>query len=589
MKSQPISEEIIYRIQESIDIVQLISGYVSLRKTGQNFQGLCPFHSEKTPSFTVSPSKQIFHCFGCGTGGNAFKFLMLKEGMNFPEAVKELGKTAGIAVPLGQEENPSFDQELVNVNEAARDYFHQILLKDPGGESAREYLQKRGILTDSIKSFSLGYSLPGWNHCSQFLEKKGFTLIQMEKAGLISRNNSGEGYHDRFRGRLLFPVFNLQGKCIAFGGRVLDQSLPKYLNSPETPVYQKGRVLYALDKIKNEIDFLIIVEGYFDAIRPLQNGIKNVVATCGTALTPFHLQLIRRKVRKVYLIFDPDQAGIKAAVRTIDLFLESGIKAFVVVLPEGLDPDLFVDRYGKEPFERRLEKAVPLFDFVLKASIQKNSATDIEGKLGVMEEILPLVGRISNSVERSYYLAKVSDELDISEKDLWEEFKKKHDKKNFLSQKKELPVKNLQPLPLEEEYIIRFLLAGKIAPDRIFRYVTPADFNDERARQIMQVLHENHASEKILNSRAFLEKFFGENRLYDLMTALSVKEPDYDYPIQALEESLDRLIHKKMICQRIELEKKIPVAEREKDYEKVAEISRHLLKIRAGLNEKVKF
>ncbi|MBI1821107.1 MAG: DNA primase [Nitrospirae bacterium] len=588
MKSQSISEEIIFRIQESIDIVQLISGYVSLKKSGQNFQGLCPFHSEKSPSFTVSPSKQIFHCFGCGSGGNVFKFLMLKEGMSFPDAVKELGKTAGVPVPVGRDENPSLNQELIQVNESAKDYFHQVLLKDPGAELAREYLKKRGIVYDSIRDFSLGYSLPGWNHCSQFLEKKGFTLLQMEKAGLITQNNSGGGYHDRFRGRLIFPVSNLQGKCIGFGGRVLDQALPKYLNSPETPVYQKGKVLYGLDKTKNEIDSLIIVEGYFDAIRPFQSGIKNVVATCGTALTHYHLQLIRRKVRKVYLIFDPDQAGIKAALRTIDLFLETGIKAFVVVLPGGLDPDLFVDQYGKEPFERCLEKAVPLFDFVLNASIQKNSGSEIEGKLAVIEEILPLVSRISNSVEKSYYLMKVSNQLEVSEKDLREEFKKQQNKKSLHPQKKDLPVKKAPTLPLEEEYVIRFLLAEKIAPDRIFHYVSPADFNDVRAKEIMQVLYENHSSEEKLNFRNFLEKFSGEEKLYDLMTALSVKEPDYDYPIQALEESLDRLIHKRMMRQRIELEKEIPLAEREKDHEKVSEISRHLLKIRAGLNEKVK-
>ena len=589
MKSRSIPEEVIFRIQESIDIVHLISGFVSLKKAGQNFQGLCPFHSEKTPSFTVSPSKQIFHCFGCATGGNVFKFLMLKEGMTFPEAVKELGKMAGVSLSSEAEENPSSDLELIQVNEAARDYFHQVLIKDSGAAPAREYLRKRGVSHEMIDYFSLGYSLPGWNHCAQFLEKKGFSSIQMEKAGLISRKNSGEGHHDRFRGRLMFPVFDLHGKCIAFGGRVLDQSLPKYLNSPETPVYHKGKVLYALDKFKKEIDFLIIVEGYFDAIRPFQDGIQNVAATCGTALTPFHLQLIRRRVRKVYLIFDPDQAGINAVLRTADLFLESGIKAWVVVLPEGLDPDLFVRQYGKESFERCLVTAVPLFDFVLKASIQRNRLSDIEGKLSVIEEILPLVSRISNSIERSYYLTKVSSELNVSEQDLWEEFRKKEKKKPLLSQKKEAPAKSKEKtLPLEEEYVIRFLLAEKIGPKSIFQYVSPSDFSDGRAKQVMQVLVENHSSEMKLDFRTFLEKFSEENRLYDLMTALSVKEPEYDYPIQGLEESLDRLIHKRLIRQRIELEKMIPLAEKEKDHEQIAEISRNLLKIRAELNERVK-
>jgi DNA primase len=587
---QPIPEETIVRIQESSDIVHLISGYVNLKKSGQNFQGLCPFHSEKTPSFSVSPSKQIFHCFGCGTGGNIFKFLMLKEGLSFPDAVKELGKAAGIAVSSGGEGEQDSDRGLIHINETARSYFHQVLLNDSEAAAARDYLKKRGISEETVRKFSIGYSPNGWHHCLDFLEKKGLSPAEIEKAGLTRRRESGEGYYDRFRGRLIFPVSNLQGKCVAFAGRVLDQSLPKYLNSPESPVYQKGKILYALDKVKNEkeaFDFLIVVEGYFDAIRADQGGVRNVVATCGTALTRYHLQLIRRMVRKVYLIFDPDPAGINAALRTVDLFIESGIQAFVVVLPEGLDPDLFIHRYGKEAFDRSLETAAPLFDFVLKQSIQKNAASGIEGKLAVIKELLPLVGRISNRVENSYYLNRIAGELSVSEKDLWEEFQKIQIKEPPSGKKGAGPAP-LEKLPLEEEYVIRFLLSGKIAPVRIFQYIEPSDFTDPRAGRIMEMLLQRHSAEAHLDFRKFFEYFSGDNALTELMTLLSLKEPDYDYPDQALEESLNKLIRNRKIRLRAELEKKIPLAEQQKNHEQVAEISRMILKIQADLNERVK-
>lgn len=587
MRVHSIPAEIIDRIQEATDIVNLISGYLNLKKAGQNFQGLCPFHSEKTPSFTVSPSKQIFHCFGCQTGGDVFKFLMLKERLAFPEAVRELGKMAGISLPEREETSQNIDSVLIEINEAARNDFHHFLLNDPAAQAARDYLQKRGISPETVEQFSIGYAPPGWDHCLKFLEKKGFTLAQIEKAGLIVLRSSGEGYHDRFRGRLMFPVFNSQGNCVAFGGRVLDQTLPKYLNSPESPVYQKGKILFALDKVRQEKtrqDSLIIVEGYFDSIRGFQAGIRNVVATCGTALTPYHLQSIRRMVQQVYLIFDPDQAGIRAALRTIDLFLESSVKAFVVVLPDGLDPDLFLQREGKEGFDRCIEKAVPLFEFVLKQTIQKNMPLEIDGKLNVMRELLPFIDRISNSVERSYYLTRIANELFISEKDLLDEYKKVQNKVKPQTAPKPL----MRGVPQEEEYVVRFLLAEKAVPAQIFQYVEPSDFSDPRAGRFVKTLSEQFVSKEVLNFKAFIDLFSEDPLLYEWLTSLAVKEPEYDFPIQALEESLDKLRQKKKRKLQHELEKKIPLAEQEKKHEKVSEFLKEILKIKSEFNERVK-
>lgn len=595
MKAYTIPSEIIDRIQEATEIVNLVSGYVNLKKAGQNFQGLCPFHSEKSPSFTVSPSKQIFHCFGCQTGGDVFKFLMLKERLAFPEAVRELGKMAGISLPEREEGGQNIDSILIAINEAARNDFHHLLLNDPSAKVARDYLQKRGLSQETIRQFSIGYAPPGWDHTLKILEKKGFAPELIEKAGLIVRRSSGEGYHDRFRGRLIFPVFNFHGNCVAFGGRVLDHTLPKYLNSPESVVYQKGRILFALDKIrqeKNRQDSLIIVEGYFDSIRAFQEGIRNVVATCGTALTPYHLQSIRRMVQQVYLIFDPDQAGIRAALRTIELFLESGVKAFVVVLPDGLDPDLFLQREGKKGLERCIEKAVPLFEFVLKQTIQKNLPLEIDGKLNVIKELLPFIDRIANSVERSYYLTRIANELLISEKDLLDEYKKAQ--KKVKPQEGQSGVAKTGPKPLmpgvpqEEEYVVRFLLAEKAFPAQIFQYVGPSDFTDPRAVRFVKTLSEQVVSKEAANFKAFIDLFSEDPVLYEWLTSLVVKEPEYDFPIQALEESLDKLRQKKMRRLQQELEKKIPLAEQEKKHEQVSGFLKEILKIKSEFNERVK-
>ncbi|MFI5303832.1 MAG: DNA primase [Nitrospiria bacterium] len=596
MKVYSIPAEIIDRIQESSDIVNLIFGYVNLKKSGQNFLGLCPFHAEKTPSFTVSPLKQIFHCFGCQTGGDIFKFLMLKEGLTFPEAVRELAKTAGISIPEAEGKSPDVESGLIQINESAKSYYHQLLLQDADAEHARIYLKKRGITQETIQKFSIGYSPSGWENVLKFMEKKGYPLDQVEKAGLIVRKSSGEGFHDRFRGRLMFPILNSRGKCVGFGGRVLDQSNPKYLNSPESPIYQKGRILYAMDKIKEEIskpDSIIVVEGYFDAIRSHQDGIQNVTATCGTALTSYHLQAIRRMVQKVYLVFDPDEAGIRAALRTIDLFLESGVKAFVVVLPDGLDPDLFVLKHGKKGFEQCLDGAVPLFEFVLKKIIEKNSPLEIEGKLNVIREILPIVDRISNRVEKSYYLTKVANELFIPEKDLLDEYKRVQTKSRTSQASEETPKLAPKtppvPVPKEEEFVVRFLLAEKADPVQIFNFVEPSDFSDFRVAQFTQLLSERSTAENKLSFRELIALFSDNADIYGWLTSLSVKEPEYDYPIQALEESLTKLRQKRKRRLQYELEKRIPLAEQQKEHEKVSEFLKEILKIQSEFNERVKF
>ena len=366
------SEDIKGRVRDSVDIVELISGYVALRKTGKNHVGLCPFHAEKTPSFSVNPDKQIFHCFGCGVGGDAFKFIELQEGLNFPEAVRRLAAQGGVTLPDTRgrrEDTKSADdkQVLLRITADATDFFHREL-EGPAGGPAREYLSKRGLSDAVIKDFSLGFARPEWDGLLRHLKQKGHSPGQIEKAGLIVKRSEGEGHYDRFRGRIIFPIRDISGSVIAFGGRVMDDSLPKYLNSPETPLYSKSNVLYCLDKAKEagrKLGYFIIVEGYLDAIACHQYGVANAVATLGTALTDGHMRLMRRFAQKLVLIFDPDPAGVKATLRGFDLFVGSGMKVNVVSLPGGDDPDTFLKKHGADAFAARLKESVKLMDFVL--------------------------------------------------------------------------------------------------------------------------------------------------------------------------------------------------------------------------------
>lgn len=570
------------QIREATDIVRLISGYVALKKTGQNWVGLCPFHSEKTGSFNVNASRQIFHCFGCGAHGDVFKFIMLREGLPFPDAVRELGRQAGIAVPApGELSREDPDADLVRINEAAKDYFHKMLLKDPGAEKARAYLKSRDVSPDSVEAFSIGYAPPGSRHCSQFLERMGFNLSRIERAGLVGANRSGGGFYERFRDRLVFPVLNARGECVAFGGRVLGpEGVPKYLNSPETPVYVKSKILFAFDRaIKEKSGSIVIVEGYFDAVRAHEAGIRNAVATCGTALTPSHIQQIRRAAGKVYLIFDPDPAGVRAAKRTAELFLGTGFPAYVVILPEGLDPDLFIRKEGRSGFEEALKKAVRLFDFVLQESLRKYPNRDLEGKQAVLKEILPLVQNISGGVERSHYVSGIARELSVPESDILQEMSRMGKRRPETVQGKKTE-RSGEKLPQKEEYVLRFLLSGKVSPSQILNLVGPDDFTDNRAVRVMTLLSQEHLETDILAGTEILDRFTEDPATSELLSELFMKEPDYDFPVEALEDSVKMLIQERYNRKRSKLVEIISAAEKAKDSRKVEEHSRLLSQIR---------
>jgi DNA primase len=414
---------VLQQVQEGNDVVEIISGYVALKKSGQNYVGLCPFHGEKSPSFTVSPAKQLFHCFGCGVGGNLFTFLMKMEGLTFPEAVRSLSQRIGLVLTESSASNPEAKQKnrLRALLQAAAQRFQEQLLTEARAAKARAYLVGRGVTEAAIDSFGLGYALPGWDSLMTPLVRKGWTAQELMDAGLIIRRNDNTGYYDRFRDRIIFPIRNLQGQVVGFGARAMDDSQPKYLNSPETALYSKGRILYGLDRARPaaaRAGYLVVVEGYFDAITPHQAGCAQVVATLGTALTTSHLTILQRLVPKVVLLFDPDPAGVNATLRTVELFLEHGMDASVATLPAGDDPDSFLHRFGLPAFEERIAAAQSLLAFAVERTLACTPHVQIEGKKAVIRSLAPTLRKVQSRLELDHYLRVLAQRLDVSEASL---------------------------------------------------------------------------------------------------------------------------------------------------------------------------
>lgn len=411
-----IPEEKIAEVRERAGIVEVISDYISLRKSGANYQGLCPFHGEKTPSFNVNPGRGIFHCFGCGVGGNAITFVMKMEGLTFPEAVKLLAKRVGVDIEerqLSVAEKRRLDDKGrdLRILSLAAGYYSTLLQKGADGEPGRRYLTKRGIDSTLVPSYRLGYASDKWDGLALFLKQNGVPLEQVEKLGLIKRKSSGSGYYDLFRNRLIFTIANVHGEPIGFGGRVLDDSLPKYINSPESALYSKSEVLFGIDLARQtmrEERRAIIVEGYFDHLALFRAGIKNVVATCGTALTAGHLQVLKRYAEKIYLLFDGDSAGRKATLRAMELLLAEKVPCFVIEMPRGDDPDSYLASHSADDFKTLADSARPAPDYFLRQLVAQEDIATVAGKKSVADQFKPVLLQIADPLERDLYVKELS-------------------------------------------------------------------------------------------------------------------------------------------------------------------------------------
>ncbi len=411
-----IADEKIDEIRERTDIVEVVSSYLPLKRSGVNHQGLCPFHQEKSPSFNVNAARQIFHCFGCGVGGNVFSFLMRMEGLSFPDAVRRLGEKVGVEVEeeaVSPEELRRRDERerILRINEVAGSFYQELLLADDEGAPARRYLRQRGYESETVRTFQLGFAPGGWESLAKHLSAKNFTSDDCRKAGLVRSGKQGQATYDLFRNRLLFPIHDLQGRTVAFGGRVLDDSLPKYINSPETVVYHKGQTLYGLYQAKDAMRHngeALVVEGYFDVLALHRAGFAGAVATCGTALTADHARLLKRYADKMLLIFDEDAAGRQATFRAMDALLPVGLSVSVVSMPAGEDPDSLLKKKGEAGFRLCLDAARPVMEVFIEDQLRSNDKS-VEGRARAAEQALERIKRLPGDFERSLYMKRLAE------------------------------------------------------------------------------------------------------------------------------------------------------------------------------------
>jgi len=565
-----ISEEVINQIRDRIDIVDLVGQHVSLTRAGQNLKGLCPFHQEKSPSFTVSPSRQIFHCFGCGAGGNVFTFLTRITGATFPETVRDLGRKVGIEVQEPTADSGSQAQQAnrtEHMNQTAARWFHENLRDDLVGAEARAYLAGRGIQQSTIDRFGIGAAPAEWDGLLKALAKQDITSQDLASAGLVIARDSGTGYYDRFRGRVMFTITDLRKRVVGFGGRVLGDGTPKYLNSPDTPLFKKGQTLFALDVAREAIartKTVIVVEGYFDAIALHQAGLTHTVATLGTALTPEHVQVLRRFASKVVLLFDPDAAGVRAALRGLDLFVNSGLGVKVVTLPTGDDPDTYVRKEGPEAFTRLEQQAPSLLDFALEQSLKTAEGSTIEGRIRSVDEILKILQKSEHPIEREERIRLVAERFGINQQRLIDRYPVLKDKSRPAPASLRAvspPVPSSKGAP-EERDLVYLLLHGQLSPSEV-RKLRPDAFSMPACRRIVERALANLEQDGRVGLRRVLDSVVDDPECGSLATELSMREEHFDDPRAHIQGCLNTIDRKRAEADLRDLIGQLKAAERE--------------------------
>ncbi|MBI4824944.1 MAG: DNA primase [Nitrospirae bacterium] len=554
----PSYDSSLEEIKSRIDIVDMISEYVSLKKAGHNWKGLCPFHAEKTPSFTVNPAKQIYRCFGCGNGGDIFTFVMQHEKIEFKEALRFLAKRAGVTLKMSSEDaGRSGEKEtILKIQKLALTFFQQNLQKSP---IASSYLEKRGITEEARKLFYLGYAPKSWDALKKYLEGKGFRPEIIVKSGLASK--TAKGYFDMFRHRIIFPIFDLRGDVIAFGGRVMDDSEPKYLNSPETPVFNKSKALYGLNDAKKHIkeaDRILLMEGYLDVIAAHMNGFTNAVAPLGTALTPEHGKLIKRFTDNVIIAFDSDQAGIKASRSAAETLFESGLDIKILSLPDKDDPDSFLKRNGKKAFGELLEKPLSVIDFLVRQKKEKRA---------IAREAIDTVSKISDNLLLDAYVKELSEKLGIKEVFIFEELQKMKNKAVRSPVRPDVKAGSgpaRKPKPLDEAYIIKLLLQFPEKADMVFGSITEDDFKDTVTASILKKIRKGLRDfDKLMLQCDDNEK--------ELLSEIMLKA-EFDDPDKVLRDCVAGIKEKKRRFLIQELRERIRDAEMKKDIKLLREL-----------------
>jgi len=578
-----IPENIIEDILSRVDIVQLIAEYIPLKRAGRNFRALCPFHHEKTPSFMISPDRQIYHCFGCGKGGNAIGFLIEYERLEFPEAVEALARRTGVVLPaLTQQDTKtaSLTAQLYRVNELACAFYTQILGSHAAGK-IKDYLLKRGLRQDSIELFRLGCAPDKWDALISHLRAKDFSLSVLEKAGLILSRKDG-GFYDRFRNRIIFPITDIKSRVLAFGARVLPhgekagEGVAKYVNSPETSVYIKGRNLFGLSFAKEAIrdnDLAVIVEGYLDFIIPFQGGVKNIVASCGTAFTPEQARLLKRYTHNVVVVYDPDKAGELAALRALDIFIEEGMNVRVVSLPEGLDPDLFVRENGIESFRTRINESRNLFDYKLKVLRSRFDDGQIEGRAAISAEMLSTINKFQNAVLKSEYVKRLSEELKVKEDALLHEMAKIKEPQAFSEAPEAGPRKTLNMNPAEK-LLIKLMLEEADLLNRAKECISPQDFEDKKICQLVSAIFDFTGQGKPLDPNKFLNYLGAEEMTQVVCESAFLPDVGGIDKEKIMDDCIRRIKNDRLKSMRHKLQDEMHTAQQARDQDRLDSLMR---------------
>jgi DNA primase len=494
------------------DIVRIVSDYVALKKRGANHVACCPFHHEKTPSFNVNAARQVFKCFGCGKAGDVFSFVMEIEGCPFPEAVKTVAEKCGVAIPVMQgdareaEERDRQREDLRQLNQWAVEFFESSL-ETGEGKRARDYLEKRGISDEFRRYFRLGYAPDSWDALSGHLLRRGATKLQIERSGLVVLKDSGVGFYDRFRGRLMFPITDAQGRFVAFGGRILGEGEPKYLNSPETALYTKGQHLFGLNHARDSVrrqGYTILVEGYLDFLIPFQYGVRNLVASLGTALTEQQVRLLARYARQVTVNFEPGSAGVAATKRSLEALLAEGFKVNVLTLPDNLDPDEYIRKHGAEGYYGLLKNSQPFMDYVVEQAVKEHDQTTPAGKVETLNQILPYLKLVKNDIELFGQVERISDRLKLDSRLVRDEFKRAAaTKQTQVSERAAAATLSVKPA---EKKLLEVLLNHAPLRRRLAHQMAEEDFAPLRTAQLFRLIFElekqgQEASYPVLSSR----------------------------------------------------------------------------------------
>ena len=580
------SEELIDEIRNSNDIVDIISQYVILKRSGRNFFGLCPFYKEKTPSFSVSPDKQIFHCFGCGAGGNVIHFISKIENVDFKESLEILADRAGIKLPTLENNVDSkrleLKEKVYEINKLVAMYYHETLYK-PQAKPAQEYVKKRKLDNKALKEFCIGYA-ENANVLYKLLKEKGFTEEEILASDLVIKK--GNNYVDRFKNRLIFPIQDIRNRFIAFGGRVLDNSLPKYINSPENIVYSKARNLYGLNVAKNtKTRKLIIVEGYMDTVSLHQRGIDNVVASCGTALTEAQGRLLRKYAEKVIISYDSDSAGQAATLRGLEILNNLGCDIRILQMEGAKDPDEYVIKYGNGRFNDLVENAISLVEFKIKVLKKGLNIENTNDKIKFMNEIAKILGGVDNKIEQEIYIDKISSDYNISKEAIYAQINKNEYSNNkgakiLESSSIRKPTikrqeKEINPeLEKRENIIISLLIdGGEEVYNKIKDIINPNDFKSEANQKIMRRLYEEFEKGNS-NINSLVDMFADDEQVVNALTGIMADDYEIEDNKKALDDVINNYQKEKLMARRNEIIQSLNNASLDK--EKASELEKEL-------------